>query len=163
MRASLKATLAVAGAAGSLAVAAGPAAAVTVDPGGDLVASGETQLSADGIPVTCTSTFTANVPTDGQNIVVSDAQITGDFPCGLVEIRDLPWGGQYDSSSQVTITGVSVGVTALGINCGPGNLVGGWDNDTSSLVYDNAEIPGGSSVCTVTGALATDPAQSVSD
>ncbi|MXN76887.1 activator protein [Burkholderia sp. 4701] len=115
-------------------------------------ASGITALSKGTISANCTATFNGTVTPTG-SLLITSAQFTGGGTCGLITATGLPWTGQADTSTQLSINNVKISVTLLG-TCGPSKVVAAWSDANSSLTFNNATL---SPDCKVSGTLLTSP------
>ncbi|RQR60661.1 activator protein [Burkholderia sp. Bp9126] len=140
---------------------AAPAFAVTVsrvdgqpmNPNGEpFSATGITALSKGTISANCTAIFNGTITPVG-SLVITSAQFTGGGTCGLITASGLPWTGQADTATQLSINNVKVSVTLLG-TCGPSKVVAAWNDPNSTLTFNNAPL---SPDCKVSGTLATSP------
>lgn len=132
------------------------ASAVTVSPGGSITASGQTELTAGGQEVSCTTTLTGNVTTNGAVTINSASFAAGDAACALIQADNLPWTGSFDADAQgITLNGVDVGIPLLSVQCGPASINPGYSNAPSTVHFDDTAL--GS--CSVDGELSVTPGQ----
>jgi len=116
-------------------------------------ASGATSLTAGGITVACTSTFTlvsgANV---ANNTTVTQAVFTGSNPiCASLTAQGLPWQVTYNSTTAATIQNVSIRTPLT--TCA-GNVSAAINSAASSITISGNVGSG----CTASGVLAVSPA-----
>ncbi|RDV00544.1 hypothetical protein [Trinickia dinghuensis] len=132
-----------------------PAFAVTVSPAGPISLEGATTLVKSLIPLGCTANLVGSITSTGA-VSITSAKFTGQALCSAVTAANLPWSGQVNSTTSLTLTGVAVN-TPLG-NCGPSALNASVAQNTTqretTIGLVDQVLSGG---CTVSGSLTTTP------
>jgi len=103
--------------------------------------------------VDCAVTMKANVARGGRHAEIwSVAFNAGSWQCGVfVTPLSLPWYLYPDTTTQVTITPISI--QAIIGSC-TGSLVASWSNSSpQTMTISSAVLPGTSGNCTITGVL----------
>jgi hypothetical protein len=144
------------GAALALFVAAStPAFAVTVSPAGPISLEGATTLVKGAIPLVCTTNLVGSITSTGE-VKITSAKFTGQALCSAVTPSGLPWSGQVNSTSGLTLSGVAV-TSPLG-TCGPSSLTASVAENAAqretTIGFVSQALSGG---CTVAGSLTTTP------
>ncbi len=114
-------------------------------------------MTKGSISLTCTAEFTGEITTTGA-IVINSVRFSGkNFLCKKIKPLDLPWSGQADSNSQITIHGLHAKFrgTAWGGKCGPTDLIAVFDENNSSVYFRMLSLPPN---CTIDGVMVTVPA-----
>lgn len=126
---------------------AAPAFAQSVTPTGAFTAEGWGTVDNSGAggigEITCDVEFNGQANSDA-TFVITDADFTdgggsNGSLCPLVSAEDLPWDGQIDSLTQVTIEDVRLSAF-LQPDCGPDDVVDGWTNGDPNSTSDPALI-----------------------
>lgn len=116
-------------------------------------ASGPTSLTANGITLACTSTFTGATDSKGKGSITGFSA-TGQTGCTSVVGSNFPWTAKAMSSTTIRFSNVQVGIPTVGINCGPGNITA-TDNASGSVHFNATLNPG---ACMVSGTVQSSPA-----
>ncbi len=141
-----------------LALGTAPAfAQVMVTPGGAITAQGSTSLTAGGTTIACTTTLMGTVTTGGGVTIGSAAFSGGDPRCQALVALNLPWSGQFDSASQLTLSGVQIAAPLAAINCGPDTIQPGYMNNPSTVNLNGTSLDN----CAISGTLQITPDQTV--
>ncbi|MBN3730476.1 MULTISPECIES: activator protein [Burkholderia] len=146
------------------AVSAVPAFAVTVsradgqpmNPNGEpFSAAGPVTLVKKTAVTNCTAIFNGTITSTGI-VNITSTQFVGGNWCPLISntaSSAVPWTGQLDSTTQLSVNNAQVGIALLG-PCGPSKLVSSWDDSNSSMTFNNAEWKPD---CTLAGRTVTAP------
>ncbi len=121
-------------------------------PSTSFTASGPTSLTANGITLACTSTFTGSTNARGKG-KVTGFSASGGLGCTSVVGSNFPWKAKAISATTAKFTGVQVGIPGLGINCGPGSVTA-TDNGSGAITFNATLNPGN---CMVSGTVQTTP------
>ncbi|MBU57760.1 MAG: hypothetical protein CL543_02685 [Alcanivorax sp.] len=131
--------------------AAASASAVTFDPAtpnNPYTFAGETRLVTPLGTYVCDLELTGNVsdaPTSDPNagtVMVTGGNVSGDFPCGLINLQNLPWGSTGNAT--VTSGGATVNLDNIGaqdslggmlLDCS-GDITVPFINDTTASRFD---------------------------
>jgi len=146
-------------------VGAAPAAAATVvradgqpmSPTGEIfTAWGPVAFYKGSVSMLCTATVVGTVTSAG-SVEITAASYSGNGACSLlsgVASHVQPWTGQFDNATQLTINRMEVAVALLG-SCGPNRVILGWNNQDSSMTFNNNTFL--TPDCTTWGTLSTSP------
>jgi hypothetical protein len=137
------------------------AAAVTVAPAGNFSATGTLSLGKSIIHVSCETTFAGTVSASG---IINVSVVTfgkGSFLCKHISPVGLPWSGEANSDSALTINAMQVNIDEplLGGICGPIDVQAEWEKDLSAAHFNHAALPPS---CSVDGVMMTTPHITVS-
>ncbi len=115
-------------------------------------ASGPTSLTANGVTLACTSTFTGVTTRKGTGKITAFAA-SGQTGCTSVVGSNFPWSVKAINATTVKISNVQVGIPGFGINCGPGS-VNANDNGSGAISFNTTLNPG---ACMVSGTVQSTP------
>ncbi|MBA3810912.1 MAG: activator of alkane oxidation [Caulobacteraceae bacterium] len=133
---------------------AGQASAFSLSPKNtNFTASGPTSLTANGITLACTSTFTGKTNKKGTGKITGFSAV-GQPGCTSVVGSNFPWNAKATSATNIKFTNVQVGIPSFGINCGPGT-VNSTDNASGQVTFNATLNPGN---CQVSGTVQSSPA-----
>ena len=121
-----------------------------------ITVSGPTTLSADGLSVSCTSTFTGSTSSTGATGTITAATFTGSNTlCAKITAKNLPWTVTPTSATTVSIAEPEVQLVdgIITVTCGPGTLTNQAFSN-SVLTLSGTLNPGS---CTVSGTLTASP------
>ena len=119
-------------------------------PSTHFTATGPTSLTANGVTLNCTSTFTGSTDAAGRG-KVTGFSASGIAGCSSVTAT-LPWPAKAVNAKTGKFTNVQVAVPGL-VTCGPGS-VKAKDNASGQITFDATLDPGN---CHVSGTVQSSP------
>lgn len=130
--------------------------ALTVQPAGEFSATAKMALGKGMVSLSCDTTFRGVVSASGAITVASVTFSGSNFLCGRIKALGLPWAGQADSDTQLTLKGMQVDIRAplLGGKCGPVDVVAGWEKESSAANFHQIVLPPD---CRLHGKMLTTP------
>lgn len=114
-------------------------------------ASGPTSLTANGVTLSCTSTFKGHTTAKG-HAKISYFSATGELGCSTL-VGTMPWTAKAISATTVAFSNVEVSLPGV-VTCGPGT-VDGTDSSTGVVSFNATLNPGN---CAVSGTVQSSPA-----
>ncbi|MGI8839555.1 MAG: activator of alkane oxidation, partial [Caulobacteraceae bacterium] len=120
-------------------------------PSTHFTATGPTSLTANGVTLACTSTFTGSTNKKGRG-KITGYHATGQSGCSSI-VATLPWSAKATSATNIRFSNVMVAIPGL-VSCGPGT-VNATDNASGQVTFNATLNPGG---CMVNGTVQSSPA-----
>jgi hypothetical protein len=116
---------------------------------------GPTSLTANGVTLSCTSTFKGKTTAKGKGKITSFSA-TGETGCTSIVGSNFPWSARATPATNVLISNVAVSIPGL-VSCGPGS-VNASDNASGQFVFNATLNPGN---CMVSGTVQSTPAVTI--